>query len=160
MAAGTQPKGANAPRLAGRESGQKSGAAEQARDFFLPLCFLVGEERGFRAPLKGAPETGASRGYQRGPQRRARAAVISADPRDGHGMLRLLLPPPRSLCASTGHYPHRPPRSLCSPPLPGSRDPGTTSPGEGTAHLRLLQHHAGLCCCRLTPHPYPSLPLA
>ena len=28
----------------------KSGAAEQARDFFLPLCFLVREERGFRAP--------------------------------------------------------------------------------------------------------------
>ena len=55
-------KGASAPRLAGRESGKRSGAAEQARDFFLPLCFLVREERGFRAPLKGAPEAGASRG--------------------------------------------------------------------------------------------------
>ena len=64
-------KGASAPRLAGRESGKRSGAAEQARDFFLPLCFLVREGRGFRVPLKGAPETGASRGYQRGPQRRA-----------------------------------------------------------------------------------------
>ena len=64
-------KGASAPRLAGRESRKKSGAAEEARDFFLPLCFLVLEERGFRVPLKGAPETGASRGYQRGPQRRA-----------------------------------------------------------------------------------------
>ena len=41
-------------------------------------------------------------------QRRARAAAISTDPRDGHETLRLLLPPPRSLCASTGHYPHRP----------------------------------------------------
>ena len=41
-------------------------------------------------------------------QRRARAAAISADPRDGHETLRLLLPPPRSLCASTGHSPHRP----------------------------------------------------
>ena len=40
--------------------------------------------------------------------RRARAAAISADHRDGHETLRLLLPPPRSLCASTGHYPHRP----------------------------------------------------
>ena len=62
-------KGASAPRLAGRESGKKSGAAEETRDFFLPLCFLVREERGFRVPLKGAPETGASRGSQRGHQR-------------------------------------------------------------------------------------------
>ena len=64
-------KGASAPQLAGRESGKKSGAAEEARDFFLPLCFLVREERGFRAPPKRAPETGASRSYQRGPQRQA-----------------------------------------------------------------------------------------
>ena len=64
-------KGASAPRLAGMESSKKSGAAEEARDFFLPLCLLVHEERGFRAPLKGAPETGASHGYQRGSQRRA-----------------------------------------------------------------------------------------
>ena len=42
------PKGASAPQLAGRESGKRSGAAEEARDFFLPLCFLVREERGFR----------------------------------------------------------------------------------------------------------------
>ena len=53
-----------------------------------------------------------------------------------------------------------PPGSLCGLPLPGSRDPGTTSPGEHTARLRLLQRHAGPCCCRLTPHPYPSLPPA
>ena len=64
-------KGASAPRLAGRESGKKCATAEKARDFFLPLCFLVREERGLRAPLKGAPETGASCGYQCGPQRRA-----------------------------------------------------------------------------------------
>ena len=64
-------KGASAPQLARRESREKSGAAEGTRDFFLPLCFLVLEERGLRAPLKGAPETGMSRGYQRGPQRRA-----------------------------------------------------------------------------------------
>ena len=64
-------KGVSAPQLAGRESGKKSAAAEQARNFFLPLCFLVREERGFRAPPKQPPETGASRGYQRGPQRRA-----------------------------------------------------------------------------------------
>ena len=44
-------KGASAPQLAGRESGKKLGAAEEARDFFLPLCFLVREEGGFRASL-------------------------------------------------------------------------------------------------------------
>ena len=64
-------KGAGTPQLAGRESGKKSGAAEEARDFFLPLCFLVREERGFRAPLKGAPETGTNCGYQHRPQRQA-----------------------------------------------------------------------------------------
>ena len=64
-------KGASAPWLAGRESRKKSAAAEEARDFVLPLCFLVHEERGLRAPLKGAPEMGASCGYQRRPQRRA-----------------------------------------------------------------------------------------
>ena len=99
---------ARASVLAGRESGKKSAAAEEARDFFLPLCFLVHEERGFRAPPKRAPEAGTSRGDQCGTQRRARAAVIGAGPRDGHEMLRLLLPPPRSLCVSTGHSPHRP----------------------------------------------------
>ena len=64
-------KGASVPQLAGRESGKKSGDAEETGDFFLPLCFLVREQRGLRVPLKGAPETGASRGYQRRPQRRA-----------------------------------------------------------------------------------------
>ena len=59
------------PWLAGRESRKKSGAAEEARDFFLPLCFLVREERRLTTPLKGDPETGVSRHYQRGPQRRA-----------------------------------------------------------------------------------------
>ena len=71
-------KGASTPQLAGRESGKKSGAAEEARDFFLPLCFLVREERGLRALLKGAPETGMSRGYQCGPQRRALDAKVAA----------------------------------------------------------------------------------
>ena len=69
--------------LAGRESGKKSAAAEEARDIFLPLCFMARKERGFRAPPKRAPETGASLGDQRGPQRWARAAAISADPRGG-----------------------------------------------------------------------------
>ena len=64
-------KGASVSWLARRESGKKSGAAKEARDFFLPFCFLVGEEKGLRALLKGAPETGASHSYQRRPQRRA-----------------------------------------------------------------------------------------
>ena len=62
-------KGASAPQLAWKESGKKSEAAEEARDFFLPLCFLVCEESRLRAPLKGAPEMGVSCGYQHGPQR-------------------------------------------------------------------------------------------
>ena len=41
---------AQASVLARRESGKKSAAAEEARDFFLPLCFAVRKERGFRAP--------------------------------------------------------------------------------------------------------------
>ena len=53
-----------------------------------------------------------------------------------------------------------PPGSRCSPPRPGSRDPGTTSLGERTVRLRLLQCNTGLCRCRLAPHPYPSLPHA
>ena len=48
-------------------------------------------------------------------QRRARATAISADPRDGHETLRLLLPPPKSLCASTGHSPHPPSREPVQP---------------------------------------------
>ena len=55
-------QGVSAPWLVRRESGKKSGRAEEARDFFFHLCFLVREERGLRALLKGAPETGASRG--------------------------------------------------------------------------------------------------
>ena len=88
-------------------------------------------------------------------QRRARAAAISADRRDGHETLRQLLPPPGSLCARTGHSPHR---GSCSPRLPGSRNPGTTSPGERTVCRRLLERHTGLCRCRHAPHLYPSLP--
>ena len=59
-------KGASVPQLAGTESGKKSAPAEEVRDFFFPLCFLVCKERGLRAQLKGAPETGTSCSYQRG----------------------------------------------------------------------------------------------
>ena len=63
-------KRVTAPRLAGRDYGKRFGTAEEARDIFLTLCFLMCEEKGLRALLKGAPETGTSRGYQRGLQRR------------------------------------------------------------------------------------------
>ena len=33
--------GVSAPRLAGSVSGEKYGTAKEARDFFLPLCFMV-----------------------------------------------------------------------------------------------------------------------
>ena len=59
----------------------------------------VREERGFRAPLKRAPETGASRGYQRGPQRRAGDA---------------------NAAAATTKKPVCEHRSLSTPPLPGA----------------------------------------
>ena len=71
---------AQASVLAGRESRKKSAAAKEARDFFLPLCFVARKERGFRAPPKQTPETGASRGYHRRPQRQVRAVAISTDP--------------------------------------------------------------------------------
>ena len=88
-------KGAGAPQLAGRESGKKSGAAEEVRDH----CFGVCKERGFRAPPKQAPETGASRGYQHRPQRRAWDAKPAA---------------------ATTKKPVCKHRSLSTPPLPGA----------------------------------------
>ena len=90
---------ARASVLAGRESGKKSAAAEEARDFFLPLCFAVRKERGFRVPPKQTPEMGASRGYQRGPQRRAGDAKAAA---------------------ATTKKPVCKHRSLSTPPLPGA----------------------------------------
>ena len=91
-------------------------------------------------------------------QRWERAATISLDTRDGHETLRLLLQPPRSLCASKVSIHTSPPRTLCSPPLPGSCDPQTSSLREHMARLRLLQRHASLCCLRLAPHSVLLLP--
>ena len=121
LAAWTQPEGASAPQLGGRESGKSSGAAEEMRDFCLSLCLLVREERGFRAPPKWAPETSVRRGYQRGPQRWAwnanAAAATTKKPVYKQGSL------------ST----HRPSQSLCILLVPGSCYPGTTSMGKCTA---------------------------
>ena len=85
--------------LAGRESGKKSTAAEEARDVFFLLCFAVREERGFRASPKRAPEMGTSRGCQRGPQRRAGDAKAAAAATK------------KPVCEH---------RSLSTPPLPGA----------------------------------------
>ena len=143
-------KGASAPQLARRESRKKSGTAKEARDFSLPLCFLVHEERGLRVTLKGTPETGVSRGYQRGPQRRAWDAKAAA--------------------ATTTKKPVCEHRSLSTPPLPGAcaachcQGPviqGQLPQGEHMARLRLLQRHTALCRWRLAPHsvllPRPGL---
>ena len=52
-------KGASAPQLTGRESGKKCGAAEEARDFFLPLCFLVRGEGIQSSRDRGKPRLSA-----------------------------------------------------------------------------------------------------
>ena len=89
-------------------------------------------------------------------QRRVRATAISVDTRDGHETLRLLLQPPRSLCASTGHYPHLPSQEPVQPAtarVPGSRDnfPGRThgAPQAGATSR-----------WPLPPQARPSLPSA
>ena len=64
---------------------------------------------------KGCARRGDSERRLNKLQRQARAAAISADPRNGPETLRLLLPPPRSLCASTGHSPHCPSREPVQP---------------------------------------------
>ena len=124
--------GAEAPAsvLARRESGKKSAAAEEARDFFLPLCFLVRKERRFRAPPKGAPEMGASRGYQRGPQRRAGDAKAAAAATK------------KPVCEH---------RSLSTPPLPGA---GAARHCQAPViQGQLPRENARLAsrCCNVTP---------
>ena len=94
-------------------------------------------------------------------QRQVRAAANSADTRDGHEMLGCCCSHQEACVQAQVTIHTSPPRRLCSPTLPGSHDPGTTSPGECTARLRLLQRHAGLCRRRLTLHsvllPPPGL---
>ena len=91
-------------------------------------------------------------------QRWVWAATVSADSRDRHGTLRLLLQPPRILCASTGHYPHIPswePVQPATARVPWSRDnfPGRTNGvPPGCCNVSLASASAG------SPHiPYPSL---
>ena len=88
-------KGASAPQLAGGNPGKSLELPKRQETFsclFVSWCARRGDSEHRLNEL----------------QRWARAAAISADPRDGHETLRLLLRPPRSLWASTGHSPHRP----------------------------------------------------
>ena len=64
---------------------------------------------------KGCTRRGDSEHHLNEPQRQARAMAINTDPRDKHEKLRLLLQPTRSLCASTGHYPHLPSQEPVQP---------------------------------------------
>ena len=66
----------------------------------MPLCFLVREERGFRALPKRTPEMGVSRGYQRGPHSN-RSAEGKAERFPHRGSV-----PTRT---------HQPERLVCSP---------------------------------------------
>ena len=83
-------KGASAPQLAGRES-RKSLDLPKRQETIVSECVRKEDTEHCLNEV----------------QRRVRAVAISTDTRDGHEMLRLLQPP-RSLCASTGHSPHRP----------------------------------------------------
>ena len=97
LAARTQPEGVSAPQLAGRETGKSLQLPKRQETF---SCLFVSRRA----------RRGDSERRLKELQRWARAAAISADPRDGRETLGLLLPLPKSLCASTGHSPHRPSR--------------------------------------------------
>ena len=56
--------------------------------------------------VSGCARRGDSKHRLKELQRWAQVVATGADTRDRHEMLRLLLQPPRSLCASTGHSPH------------------------------------------------------
>ena len=141
-------KGASAPQLARRESRKKSGAAEEARDFFMPLCFGVCKERGLRAPPKRAPETGASCSYQRGPQRRVQdakaAAAATKKPVCKHRSLST--PPLLGACAAC---------HCQDPVIQGQLPRENTRCASGWCNVMPASAAAG------SPHiPYPSLPPA
>ena len=84
-------KGASAPQLLGRESGKTLDLPKRQETIVLGYASREDSEHHLNEL-----------------HRRVRSAAISAELRDGHETLRLLLQPPRSLYASTGHYPHLP----------------------------------------------------
>ena len=113
----------------------------------MPLCFLVPKERGLRALLKGALDTGTSRGYQHGPQR------LSSDAK---------------AAASATKKPVCKHRSLSTPQLLGTcvvrHCQGPVI--QGQLPQENTQHASGWCnitpasaACKLAPHstPLPAL---
>ena len=137
-------KGASAPQLARRESGKKTGPAEEARD----NCFGVRKERGFRAPPKRAPEMGASHGYQRVPQRRAwdaKAAAASKKPVSKH---RSPSTPPLLGASAARH--------CQGPMIQGQLHQENTRPASGCCNVTPASAAAGLPCIRTPPFPRPE----
>ena len=63
----------------------------------------------------GCARTGDSEHCLNELQRWVQAAASSADKRGGREMLRVMLQPPKTLCASTGHSPHVPSRESVQP---------------------------------------------
>ena len=116
---------AEAPASEVRPQGEDWGwlSEHSLKGASAPQLALPGGSRGKSLELPKRQETIALGCARRGDsehclnelQRWSQAAAISADPRDGHETLRLLLQPPRSLCASTGHYPHRPSQEPVQP---------------------------------------------
>ena len=85
--------------------------------------------------------------------------AISTDTRDGHELLRLLLQPPRSLCASTGHHPHLPSREPVQPTT--ARVPGSSDNLHGRTYgtpQAVATSHRPLLPAGSLHIPYPSLP--
>ena len=136
-------KGASAPQLTERESRKKSGPAREPR----PLLWGAQGEGNSSSMCPQKAEHCLSEF-----QRHVQAVAISSDHRDGHELLSCHCCHQES-CVQVQVTIHiSPSRSLCSPPLPGSYDPGTTSLGEHMMCLRLLQCHTGHCHHRFMPH--------
>ena len=98
LAAWTQPEGASAPQLAGREYGKKSGPAGKARDHCPRVCkesgFLLRVPTDDRTPPTRAPETGVSHSYHLGPLRWVQnTTTATAATKDPVCKCRSLLPP-------------------------------------------------------------------
>ena len=142
-------KGASVPQLARREFRKRFGPAEEARDFFLPLCFLVREERGLRVLLKGAPETGESRGYQCGHQRRAwdakTAAAATKKPVCKHRSLST--PPLLGACAAC-HYQ--------GPMIQGQLPRENAQHASGWCKVTMASATTGSPHIRTPPSPWPE----
>ena len=142
-------KGASPPQLAEKESRKKSGAAKETRDFFLPLCFLVHEERRLTAPPKGAPETGASRCYQRRPQRRAwdAKAAVEATKKPMCKHRSLSTPPLPGACAA---------RHCQGPMIQGQLPRENSRCASGWCNVMLASAAAGLPHICPPPSPWPE----